>query len=76
MTNHIARKVVQAFRTPTTRKIRPENYYLANWKPWGCYRNEIPGSLDLSHETVHHHFRYINEKRGGRWQVGGILLRI
>ena len=42
MTSHIARKVVQAFRTPTqTEKETTKNFHPANWKSSNCCRKVI-----------------------------------
>ncbi len=67
MTSHIARKVVQAFRTPTTtekdtEKLSPRELEVLELLAKGYLYKEISEALELSYETVHNYIRRIYEK--------------
>ena len=67
MTSHIARKVVQAFRTQTTsenetEKLSPRELEVLELLAKGYLYKEISESLGLSYETVHNYIRRIYEK--------------
>ena len=67
MTSHIARKVVQAFRVPTTnesdkQKLSPRELEVLELLSKGYLYKEISESLGLSYETVHNYIRRIYEK--------------
>ncbi len=67
MTGHIARKVVQSFRRPTTSEteasqLSPREQEVLQLLVKGFLYKEISESLGISYDTVHNHIRHIYEK--------------
>lgn len=67
MTSHIARKVVQAFRSPTpngneTAKLSPREQQVLELLAKGFLYKEIAESLAIEYATVHGYIRRIYEK--------------
>jgi DNA-binding NarL/FixJ family response regulator len=67
MTSHIARKVVQAFRQPTssdneTAKLSTREQQVLELLAKGYLYKEIAESLGISYDTVHNHIRHVYDK--------------
>lgn len=67
MTNHIARKVVQSFQSPSTSTIETENLSpreqeVLDYLSRGYLYKEIAETLHISFDTVHTYVRRIYEK--------------
>jgi DNA-binding NarL/FixJ family response regulator len=67
MTSHIARKVVQSFRHPTSTEnettiLSPREQQVLEYLAKGFLYKEISEALGISYDTVHNHIRHIYEK--------------
>ena len=67
MSNHIARKVTQAFRQPSPvkteqAKLSPREQQILELLSKGYLYKEIPAAVGITYATVHSHIRRIYEK--------------